>query len=157
MIKTRDQINELSASIDDFIKMMYSTGSTVINATKGNFEALVEEDFPELFDYVKQNFVSLSNREAVEQLLSEYRDSFEDYEEIKLTLAIEPEEKLIQKILDWFSKNIPDTFDYVLEIEKKKNILGGTLISFRGSYTDFSLEKKLDKYFENTTLDYAFE
>lgn len=67
---------------------------------------------------------------------------------INLTLAIEPSQALMKKIVSWFKKTAGPNL--TLDINVDRSILGGMIVSYQGRYQDLSLKRKLDSRIANT-------
>ncbi|OGM28143.1 hypothetical protein A2801_03080 [Candidatus Woesebacteria bacterium RIFCSPHIGHO2_01_FULL_41_10] len=58
-------------------------------------------------------------------------------EVLHLTVAVEPTEDMLIRIIDWVRKNVSD--NVILSFDHSSTIVGGAIVSFRGKYRDISL------------------
>ncbi len=65
--------------------------------------------------------------------------------EVKMTLAREPSEEVVDAISTWLSKNMGE--NTIFSVTVNPQALGGALVSFQGKYYDGSLEHELAQYF----------
>ena len=78
----------------------------------------------------------------LDSLLSKVRSQ----NKLKVTIAIEPNNKLLERLRDWTGKNLSG--NTILDITVDPQILGGAIIvSSNGEYADFSLFKRINDLF----------
>lgn len=88
------------------------------------------------------------NKIEVEEYLNSLLLKIRNLNKLKLSIAIEPNEKIINNLKTWASKNM--SYDFIFEFNVDSKILGGTIIvNKNGEYADFSLLKKVNDLFLN--------
>jgi F0F1-type ATP synthase delta subunit len=82
----------------------------------------------------------------LEKYLNLIKEKVQSFKFLKLTLAINPSEELVETISYWITKNIGQMV--LIDLNFDKSIIAGGLIEFEGKYKDFSIKSKLEKYFK---------
>lgn len=101
-------------------------------------EELVQTQLNELFK--GQNF-NEDQKSSLEQALHD----LSDIETVKLTIAFEPQRQFLEHLHAQLSQIIKTRF--VIDYAVNSKILGGMIIEYEGKYKDFSVRKKVNKYF----------
>ncbi|GAF70006.1 unnamed protein product [marine sediment metagenome] len=108
------------------------------------------------FDYALKNKVrawlsSILSEELskegvdTEFFLEELKKKLTTFKILKLDLAFEPTEAVIERMSLFARKNISE--DVLLEINHLPNLIGGAVIIYEGEYRDFSLKKPVEEEF----------
>ena len=88
-----------------------------------------------------RGFENSENRAMLEQRFEDLKTKINSIKKINLTLAIQPDEKLLNRIKSWILSNYGE--NAIIDIDIKADILGGAIVIVDGVYHDFSLVKKL--------------
>jgi F0F1-type ATP synthase delta subunit len=84
------------------------------------------------------------------QFLLDLKQHLTELSELTLTLAVEPDQALIDKISSWVKANLgPET---VLSWTRNRTILGGAQVEYQGRYGDYSVKLALDRAFAHESL-----
>jgi F0F1-type ATP synthase delta subunit len=112
------------------------------------------------FDYALKSVVSLELAGIISEMLKEgisikdllqkIIDAVKNLQTLKLTIAVNPSEKMIDEIHHWMDQNLPAGI--ILEIEVDKKIIGGAKISWGGKYGDFSAISKWENFWKSADL-----
>ena len=88
-----------------------------------------------------------TSTETLSRKISDLKKSLDELAVVKLTLAYEPSQSTIDKILAFLRQNLGEKI--ILEVKFESKILGGVIFEFRGLYRDYTLRTKLDDIFKN--------
>lgn len=134
-IKTVEDRNKLLSEIELVSDAIYKEGELdkVLNAQVSKT----------LREYVGDE----SSREILSKMLSDLKKTLEELAVVKLTLAFEPAESTVNKIITFIRQNLAE--NTVLELRFEPKILGGAIFEFKGLYKDYTLKSKLDEVFKN--------
>lgn len=66
--------------------------------------------------------------------------------QIKLEVAFQPSLEFCIFVKKWFKENLHTNL--ILDLTINPKIIGGVIIEYKGKYGDFSLNKKIDEFFE---------
>ena len=61
---------------------------------------------------------------------------------MRITLAIEPTEEMLEEMYNYITKHVTGIY---LVVSVNKALIGGMTIEFKGKFYDFSLKEKLGK------------
>jgi len=87
-----------------------------------------------------------NNRSEIEKFLESILTEVKQLPEIRISIAIQPTETLINSLKSWAEKN--DLNNVVFAIEVKSEIIAGAIVmSHKGEYGNYSLSSQLDKFF----------
>ena len=137
-IRTRSEADELISEIELLKNSLYEDGEKSYRSTLEN--------------NVRYWVVSIINEETldktkdIEKYLETLLEDISHLKEIKLTLAFEPRNSGINMFLEYLRENVDK--DLILEIDHDPKILGGTIISYKGNYHDYSLVRVFNDEFE---------
>lgn len=92
-----------------------------------------------------------ANSVSKEDYLNSLTEELQKMPAIGLTLAFEPSVATINKIYEWITNQT--TTPTLIDIDVNPRILGGVIIVSRGTYSDFSVKKTVDRYFEEHRAD----
>jgi F0F1-type ATP synthase delta subunit len=143
MIKTSEEKMELINIIEDMSANAFK--KKLINNTQSlsPFSQLLSQEISKLIES-KNLKSSVETEKYLDSLLETVRNIIP----IRITIAIEPTQELIQSIKEWSVKNLSENVIFDFEVDPK--ILGGAIITNKkGSYSDLSLLKKINVLFQN--------
>lgn len=76
------------------------------------------------------------------QFLEDLHKKLQERKVLRLTLAFEPSEAIIEAISAWVRENLGQ--EWVLSLSCDPSIVGGCVIEKEGKYMDYSVRRKLD-------------
>lgn len=91
-----------------------------------------------------------ANKEEIKALLSKAYRTICALPIIKLSLAFEPSETIINNLSFWARQNLEP--GVLLDLSLDRSIIGGVVISYKGKFFDFSLKNKIREIFEKGDL-----
>jgi F0F1-type ATP synthase delta subunit len=145
-VRTQNERDQLVDLIEEMIQ----------NNFKRDADALPNSSFAKTTsDVIYKEMESLgilNDQEEIEKFLTSMLNELREIPEIRISIALEPTEKLIKIIQDWSETNgLPRT---LFNIEVKPEIVGGAIImSQDGEYANYSLLNQIDKVFAEKKTD----
>lgn len=142
LIRTRYEQTTLINLIEDMIQGMYKKKNK--SEALSPLETLLTNEIIKIMQV--QNIHK--NKIKTEKFLNSLLASVKDLPSLKISIAIEPDQKLIDSIKSWSEKNNLEGTIFEFTIDPK--ILGGAIIvNSKGTYADYSLLKRIDDLFLN--------
>lgn len=136
LIATEDDRNEVLSLLQNFSASIFKTKE---KTPKG--ELLGNTRFgPAINTCLPANWESFEVSE-IQKILSDLIEKVKNLENIKITLAINPTDKIIKAMRSYFENK------FILDIEVDPRILGGIIYISNGQYHDASLLKRLNDHF----------
>ena len=142
LMRTKDEQNEAINLIEELIQGLYKKQNKT--NTPSSFRTLLTNEIVKIIQGQK----IYENKIKSEKFLNSLLDAVKNLTVLKLTIAIEPDQKIITSMKNWAEKNnLSGTiFEFIID----PTILGGAVIvNHKGSYADYSLLKKIDELFLN--------
>lgn len=138
LVRTKQEAVELGTLVESAIAALFKIG-------QGNIDQVLKGD--NLFGKVLASALpSDRNPQTTEKLLKDLQTALQTLKTINITIAIEPSEDLLDKMSDWANKNISQKS--IFDVKVDPHIVGGAQVTINGKYTDSSLLKRLNKYFD---------
>lgn len=137
LVRTKDEADELLSEIGKLSSSLYKTGAT-------SYEDALSSIRISVSNAIKKALREESIDKA--KFLKDLAEAIKAYGVLKLTLAFEPSDHVIEKLHRWVVANVGA--NNILEVELDKTILGGAIIAFKGKYADLSLKKRLEEVLE---------
>ena len=139
-VRTAEEKNELINLLEELQE----------NTFKRDFEVKTDSEFVSKamkMIYAQIETLNISNdREKTEEFLENILKETRSLPQIKLAIAINPTEELIDKLKNWANEN--NLGNVIFEFELKQDILAGVIImSDHGEYANYSLSAQIDKFF----------
>lgn len=97
---------------------------------------------PLLKDIAEENNINLHQKEVREQVFQKLEELRTSAPTIHISFAVEPEDKFVKKIAEWFRNEISK--DVVLQIGIQPSIGVGCVVRTTNKFFDFSLRKHLN-------------
>ncbi len=142
LIRTRDEQNQLISLIENMIQGMYK--KKIKSETLSPLKTLLTNEIIKIMQ--AQNIYE--NKIKTEKFLNSLLSSVKDLPILKISIAIEPDQRMIDSIKSWSEKNNLGSTIFEFTIDPK--ILGGAIIvNPKGTYADYSLLKRIDDLFIN--------
>lgn len=135
-VRTRQEADLLVSELEGLLEKLYSSQS-------GDFDkALGKQVRPGVAIEIKKA-LQLQTVDR-EKFLRGLIEAVKKLKVVRLTLAFEAREDLVEAISDWLLTHLPGQ-GVILDLSDDKSILGGALVSYEGMFGDFSLKKSLDE------------
>ena len=139
-VRTLDERSELIELIEELLENNFRRDQSPIPNTafsKNATDAIHRE---------VNNRKIANNREEIEKFLQSILTEVKKLPEIRISIAIQPTETLINNLKAWAEKN--GLNNPVFNIEVKSEIIAGAIVmSNEGEYRNYSLSTQLDKFF----------
>jgi F0F1-type ATP synthase delta subunit len=130
LTKTTDEVQALQNEADMLLQALYEGHAENL----GNFiRENVRANFAQIFTSL------LSDGGEREGSLKSLKEMLTSLETFKLTLAFQPSQGFIDRIYEFVSQSAGNKF--VFEIICQPNLIGGAIITYKGEYRDFSLNR----------------
>ena len=129
-VKTISDIDRLISEIDLFEKSLYGDTQQVSN---------IRHQVLDTLSFLMNGAQNKANQ------LQQLREYLKNLKRLKITLAFEPSQKLVEKISNAGNKNI-DSYK-ILSFSVDQKLLGGAVISYEGKFGDYSLAISLRKLY----------
>lgn len=142
LILTTEDVSKLSEEIDILLKGLYHVESS-------EFEQKLREEVRMRVAGEIRKLIGGSvgqGKEEVKGILASAYKAVCDLPILKLILAFEPSEVVINDISRWARVNLEKGI--LIDLSMDRNILGGAVIIYRGKFYDFSVRKRLHETFE---------
>jgi F0F1-type ATP synthase delta subunit len=140
-IRTSEEAQQLRAEITRLLTSLFE-GQIVWDRARTQIRswvsAIIHEELPKDLNQQK-NYLQL--------ILS----GLDQLEEVELTLAFEPTEKMLSAIYSYIAQSTGPGI--ILNLHCDPDILAGIKIVFRGQYRDFSLNQQFDQAFAKSMID----
>jgi hypothetical protein len=121
---------------------LYKTDRSLDNFLKRNesdpFAKKVLSEFP-------PNWINLPDKSTIEEKISELKKRIEILPTIGLTIAVHPNEELLKNLENWAAANFAEKV--IFDIRVNPEIVGGAIVVRNGSYSDFSISKRIEEVF----------
>lgn len=146
LVRTSDEQTDAIKLIEEMLAENFKNSARPQSANKSLF-------LSKLYAYLLEEIQeSGNNRGATDKILKDVLTQIKSLKEIKITLAIYPDEAILESLESWLNNNGLENFIFDITLDKK--ILGGAIIvGEKGEYRDFSLNKRLDTYLINPVLN----
>lgn len=95
-----------------------------------------------LLEELEKEGVIFEGRGKQSDFLEELEKELQSLPEIKLEIAFSPDNDSLEKISQWFEKELGQKI--ILDLSINPKIVGGVIIEYQGNWRDFSLEKEID-------------
>jgi hypothetical protein len=146
LILTTEDVSKLGEEIDILLKGLYHVES-------GEFEQKLREEVRlrvagEIRRLLGGSVVQ--GEKEIKAVLSSAYSTVCALPILKLILAFEPSEVVINDISHWARVNLERGI--LIDLSMDRNLLGGAVIIYKGKFYDFSVRKKLHEIFEKGIL-----
>ncbi len=137
-IRTKEEAWALEQEIDILLDKLYS-------AKEGVFEAALEHEVRSKVAVLIKSSLEKAGVDK-DDFLKELKVKLGKLKVIQLTLAFEPTDATLEKILLWVRKNVGEGI--ILDISYSRVISGGAVIIHKGKYKDYSLKNLIKNDFD---------
>lgn len=142
---TKPQAVDFSNRLATISKQVYETDFNLEIALLGQFGIEKKDKF---VTFLRNNDVNTQVNSALEEFFSLLQQKISQLSVATLTLAFEPEAKIIQSFSQWFTLNT--NRQVLFEIKIDPHLLAGAAITYNGKYFDFSIKSKFDQLVSDT-------
>ena len=142
LVRTSDEQSELISLTQELLENDFKK----ILTPQENLNQTQSKLWDEINKYLASQNLS-EDKKAVEVFLQKLLEDARNMKVVKITLALRPNEEILETLKNWSSKNLsPRTiFDVTVDPE----VLGGAIISgSNGRYANLSLQWKMASYFQ---------
>ncbi|MFH1536274.1 MAG: F0F1 ATP synthase subunit delta [Patescibacteria group bacterium] len=140
-IKTKQDADRLDNELDLVLGSLFKSTQELQKVLEKSIDVTtcqaLKKDYPEFG----------KNPLETRMVLENLKSSLRKVKVLKIYMAFEPTQKIIDKINNWAKENILQKV--LLDFVKDESLLGGAAIEFDGLYRDFSLRKTLNEVFQN--------
>ncbi len=146
LIKTTDDLGNLDQEIELLLQSLYHTDVYKFDDVLSKYVRVrVAQEISRLM-----LVNSITGRDARKAFLTETYKTISTLPILRLTLAFEPSESMINNISYWARSNLEEGI--IIDLTLDRNLLGGALIMHKGKFYDFSLKKRLEQVFASEDL-----
>jgi F0F1-type ATP synthase delta subunit len=144
LIKTKAELFDL----EEKMEMLSSLLGKINTNYEVQIKAVLDYDsFNALIKDFQDLNLKLNNQADLEKYLILIKARMQNFKFLKLTLAINASEELVETITYWITNNIGEMI--LIDLNFDKSIIAGGMIEFEGKYKDFSIKSKLEKFFNS--------
>ena len=143
LIRTGEQQEEAVDLIGEYLEDLFRRNKEIVQMS---FKSGFTKDFANKIAE-NLNIMGISeNQQESEKFLNQLLEEVKKMKKIKLTISFIPQDQLIEKLSFWAKNNFSEKVIFELTVDPK--IVGGAIvISPEGEYKDYSLLRKIEKYF----------
>lgn len=106
-------------------------------------EGKVSPELKELIEKLEKEKIISENREQQSTFWEKLEKELQSLPVVKLEIAFSPEDDFLNKISQWFEKELRQKI--ILDLIINPKIVGGARLEYQGLFRDFSLVKEIDK------------
>lgn len=137
-------------SLENSLFYPESTSHSMAAETKEPFVKALETQLPyekkeRLIAFVQKSDIDPESMTAIRSLFAEIKEYLLKIPVISLSLAFDPDEASLKKIVQAINDYTPEFT--VVDLNINKQLLGGALIEWDGNYRDYTVKKRLHEYF----------
>ncbi len=134
LFTTKSQAKDFLSRITLIISKVYEKEFNLEKALEEQF-GVVKKDA--VFSFLRKNEVPLGSTSAIINFLEKIQERVSSLPTAYLTIAIEPDEKTLKTISNWFLLNLKR--QVLLDITVDPQIIGGASIAFQGKQKNASI------------------
>ena len=138
--RTKIEALDFSERLSGIVDQMYLTDFDLEKALTDKLGITKKDKFMVL---LRDNNIGIATDSGLKDFLSKILKDVAAMETVTLTLPIEPAEKMLKAVVDWFMLNTAQ--QVLLEIVVSPGIVAGAKINFKGKYVDFSENPKIEE------------
>lgn len=138
--KTKAQAMDFSARIATVSSKIYETNFNLESSLLEEFGIQKKDKFMTL---LRENKINPESATALKAFLAKIQTTINTLPILSMTIAIEPKEKTLQALSEWFVMNIKKQM--IFEIVVDKNIIAGAKLQYKGKFVDGSIKPRFDE------------
>lgn len=143
IVRTRQEADLLKEDLEKLSSALFNTKTNPAN----EIDLYIPFDKKEkILSLLQTNGIGFQDLDKTQKFLSLIQESLSSIPVISLQIAFEPKKELIGSIQEWFFLKLKR--EVLLDINIKKELLGGTVIINNGVFRDYSLKKKIEEQFQ---------
>ena len=137
---TKRQAADFERALSEIESSLYKTDLDLEKVLKNQLGNNKKDKFLIL---LRENKIPLDSNSDIKNFFAEIRKATASMDEIKLTLAIEPNDEILKAVSDWFVLNFKR--QALINTEIDNNTTGGAEVYFQGKHFDASVKKVFEK------------
>lgn len=141
-VYTKEDLLIFYKEIDQLIALLF-TGPGELSEKMD--QVVAADKKKSLLYYLGATNTRLDNLVDIKEALSKVERLGNALPVVTLELAFEPTESIIKTISYWFVKRIQTKV--ILDFTLERRIIGGAYVAVNGTYKDYTLQTKINKYF----------
>lgn len=141
-IRTTEEAAELDQEIEFLLESLFKVGKSFDKVLAESVRVSTASAVSAAIANKKRTKPS---REEIGAFLEGLRKRLQEKKRLRLTLAFEPSESVIDALAAWTSRNLGE--EWLLEFSRDDSVVGGCVIEQEGRYADYSVRKRLDEEF----------
>ena len=106
-------------------------------------EGKVSRELKKFLESLEKEGVISGSRERQSAFLEKLEKELQSLPEIRLEIAFSPGDDFLNKISQWFEKELSQKI--ILDLTINPKVVGGAIIEYQGKWRDFSLAKEIDQ------------
>ncbi len=144
--KTRAQAQDFSTRLGAIISEIFLMNFKLENSLTEHL-GLQKKD--ELLIILREKKINVSSGTDLKSFLSKLQDYITTLPVLSMIIAIEPKEKTLTMLSEWFQINLQKQvlFDLICE----PGLIGGAAIAYKGKFLDYSIRPLFQKILAETT------
>lgn len=142
-IKTVAQARQLGDALDGLVADLYENQQERFEEKVNRLLSLSQAEA--VLQLVSSSVGGPLSEDEIKQILGSLKAATLKLPIVKLTLAFEPTEAMLEEIGSWFWENTGKHI--LLDVAVDGSIVGGAIIEYNGVYKDFSVKTRLEKVF----------
>ncbi|MDP2946579.1 MAG: F0F1 ATP synthase subunit delta [Nanoarchaeota archaeon] len=106
-------------------------------------EGKVSGELKKFLERLEKEGVISGSQERQSAFLEKLGKELQSLPEIKLEIAFSPDDDFLNKISQWFEKELGQKI--ILDLTINPKVIGGAIAEYRGNWRDFSLAKEINQ------------
>lgn len=147
VIYTKDQALLFHNQLDTLINSIFTSDISPKQKIEQLFTIEIKDA---LLTTLEKNNIDTNNPMIVKNFIVELKKELDNLPLLILQVAFEPAAQTLKKISDWFIRSLNKK--YLLDIQIRREIIGGAIIIVNGKIKDYSLIKKIQELYKNRSL-----
>jgi F0F1-type ATP synthase delta subunit len=137
---TKSQANAFNVRLNSFSEAIYNNNFSLEKDSMHYFGMKKSEAFLKL---LQDNNVASDSASALKAFVVKLQETIKALPALTLTVAFEPNEKVLRTLAEWFVMNLKKQF--LLEIFIDPTLVAGATIKYKGSFLDASSKVLVEK------------
>ena len=135
-LRTKGDVNNFALVCSRVIDALYTDSFDLHNMLLQNIPY-------EIAAAIEKSAPATTDKKALQEFFLNTQKMIATLPMVHIILPFSPKEKLVKLMQDWFYQSYQKTV--VLDISVDPNLIGGSVISFRGRANDYSLKNAIDQ------------
>jgi len=138
LLPTKTDVNEFAQQIETFLNSLFNVKQPLDEKIDSAFSTQKKRV---LLACIKEFEINTKSKSAFEQDLRNLSKTAKEIPTVSITLAIEPDDRLISRISSWLLTNTSTPL--VIDLTRKQSTIAGAVIGLDGKYYDYTLQNIL--------------